>query len=161
MNNCKEFVLDDMMAITAIPVADVTIGAAAWQLQPTIPAAAFSPSLASAVTIGQQPATAGGMLIPIIRKTGKAKDSESDSVAGRQHAVSVSCDVDDRDSAVWNLLQILERTPSHLLLTFRGGVQAFVQATQDTYQCLVERDGSKTGVQFSIGNLMGIQLIVS
>ena len=45
MNNCKEFVLDDLMAITAIPVADYALGTKAWQLKPTIVTTSFSPTL--------------------------------------------------------------------------------------------------------------------
>lgn len=164
MNNCKEFILDDLMAITAIPVENISASEVASpvnKLTPTIAKTEFVPSLTEAIVIGLQPATTGGALIPIRKRTGKAKDDESDSVAGRLHTVSVSCEVDDRDSSVWNDLLTLERTPRHLLLTFRDGVtQAFVAATEDTYQCTVERDGAKTSVAFKIQNLMGIQLLV-
>lgn len=161
MTSCKEFFLDDVMAITAIPVIAFTPGTASWQLTPTIPRASFSPTLTNAITIGLQPATAGGILIPIMRKTGKAKDEEDISVAGRLHSVTVNCEVDDRDSSVWGNLLALERTPSHLLLTFRDQSRAFVQSTQDTYHCTTERDGSKTTVAFKIQSLMGIQMVVS
>jgi hypothetical protein len=168
MTNCKEFVLDDLMAVTAIPVSDFSPGFAAWQLTPTIPSAGFSPTLTRAIVIGQKPAVAGGRLIPIVKLTGKAKDDETDSVAGRLHKVAVTCQVDDRDLSgddsgmtVLDYLLSLERTPSHLLLTFRDGTtRGFVQATGDTYICTVERDGAKTSVAFHIQNTMGIQLIV-
>jgi len=167
MNNCKEFALDDLMAITAIPVAGFSPDAASWQLTPTIRAAAFSPTLTGAIVIGLQPATAGGKLVPIVRATGKAKDSEADGVAGRSHTVSVSCEVDDRDltadgsgKTVLDHLLALERTPSHLLLTFRDDTRAFAAATADTYTCEVERSGSKTSVTLKVHNLMGIQLII-
>ena len=160
MYSCKEFELDDVMAVTAIPVSDYNAGTAAWQIQPVIPTADFSPSLVNSITIGLQPAVYGAKLIPIIRKSGKAKDAESDSVAGRKHSVSVQCEADDRDGAVWADLLKLERTPCHLLLTFRGGTRAFAQATQDSYHCEVERDGAKTQVSFKIECLMGLQLIV-
>lgn len=158
MINCKEFTLDDLTAVTAIPVEDYTPGFSAWQLTPTIPSAAFSPTLVRAVTIGQQ--AQNGRLVPIRRDSGKAKDDESDKVSGRQHTVSVSCEADDREPAVWSLLLALERTPSHLLLTFRDGTRGFVQATEDTYVCAAERDGAKTSVQFKVCNTMGIQLLV-
>ena len=157
--SCKEFNLDDLLAITAIPVTDYSLGTYDWQLKPTIKNTAFSPSLTNAIAIGIKPATAGGKLIPIMRASGKAKDSEDDSVAGRKHSVSVSCEADDRESAVWNYLLILERTPCHLLLTFRGGTRGFVAATEDTYMCEVDRNDGKTSVSFKIENLMGIQLI--
>lgn len=161
MTNCKEFVLDDLMAVTAIPVSDFSPGFAAWQLTPTIPSAGFSPTLTRAIVIGQKPAVAGGRLIPIVKLTGKAKDDETDSVAGRLHKVAVTCQVDDRDGGVWADLLTLERRQSHLLLTFRDGTtRGFVQATGDTYICTVERDGAKTSVAFHIQNTMGIQLIV-
>ena len=51
MNNCKEFLLDDLMAVVAIPVTDYNPGAAAWQLKPVIPATGFSPTLTNAITI--------------------------------------------------------------------------------------------------------------
>ena len=159
MLSCKEFYLDDVMAITAIPIADFVLGTSSWQLTPTINENYFSPTLSNAITIGLQAAEYGGILIPIMRKTGKAKDAESDSVAGRLHTVNVTCEVDDRESEVWNDLRILERTPSHLLLSFRDGNRAFVAATEDTYLCEVERDGAKTSVSFKIQNLMGIQLL--
>jgi hypothetical protein len=161
MNNCSEFVLDDLLAVTAIPVSDYDPGTAAWQLRTTIDEGDFSPILDNAIAIGMQPATAGGTLIPIRRSSGKAKDAESDSVAGRLHSVSVSCEVDDRDSATWDSLLALERTPSHLLLTFRGGQRAFAYATEDTYACEVERSGAKTSVSIKVQNLMGIQLITT
>ena len=164
MTNCKEFVLDDVMAITAIPLANISassITSPVNQLSPTIPSSAIVPSmLSSSITIGLQPAVLGGTLIPIMRKSGKAKDDESDSVAGRLHAVTVTCEADDRDSDVWNHLLTLERTPSHLLLTFRDNTRAFVSATEDTYLCNVERDGSKTSITLMVQNLMGIQLLV-
>ena len=109
----------------------------------------------------------GGKLVPIRRMTGKAKDSKSDSVAGRLHTVTVNCEVDDRDLSadgndltVLDYLLALERTPCHLLLTFRGGQRAFVAATNDTYMCETTRDGAKTSLSFKIQNLMGIQLII-
>ena len=160
MNKCSEFVLDDMMAIIAIPVSDFKPGFSAWQLTPTIDRSSFGPDLRNAVTIGRHAASAGGALIPIRPFTGKAKDDESDSVAGRLHKVTVTCQADDRDPAVWDYLLALERTPSHLLLTFRDGTRGFAQATADTYICTVERDGAKTSVAFRIQCLMGIQLIV-
>lgn len=161
-STCKEFDLDDVMAITAIPIENISAGdpsSVSNQLTPTIASTRFNPSMADAITIGVQPASPGGMLIPIIHTTGKAKDDESDSVAGRMHTVNVTCRVDDRDSETWDYLLRLERTPSHLLLTFRDLSRAFVTATQDTYLCNVERDGAKTNVAFRIQCLMGIQLL--
>ena len=160
MPSCKEFILDDVMAITAIPVTDYYPGSSGWQLQPVIAASAFFPTFTHAITIGQQPATTGGTLIPIMRLTGKAKDDESDQTAGRLHKVTVNCQIDDRDPSVWTNLLTLERTPSHLLLTFRDQSRAFVQASKDTYLCTVDRDGAKTSVQFRIECLMGIQMLV-
>lgn len=168
MTTCKEFILDDLMAITAIPIADydpasisgVSTGIAPWLLAPVIPKAQFNPMLDDAITIGLQPAVEGGTLIPIMRLTGKATDDESDQTAGRLHKVTVSCQVDDRDLSVWEHLLTLERTYSHLLLTFRDQSHAFVQGSQDTYLCTVDRDGAKTSVQFRIECLMGIQMIV-
>lgn len=163
MINCSEYILDDVMAITAIPVEDIPASnpsSPANSLEPTIAGTGFNPTLTHAVTIGMQPATAGGVLIPIKRMTGKAKDSEDDSVAGRTHTVSVNCEVDDRDAGIWAHLLTLERTPSHLVLTFRDGQRAFVSATEDTYRCTTERDGAKTTVTFRIQNFMGIQMLV-
>lgn len=164
MTNCKEFVLDDVMAITAIPLANISassITSPVNQLSPTLPSSTIVPSmLSSSITIGLQPAVLGGTLIPIMRKSGKAKDDESDSVAGRLHTVTVTCEADDRDSDMWNHLLALERTPSHLLLTFRDNTRAFVSATEDTYLCNVERDGSKTSITLRVQNLKGIQLLV-
>ena len=159
MRTCGEYDLDDLLAVTAIPVTDYAIGTHDWQVKPTIPNTAFSPTLTNAIVVGLRPATTGGKLIPITRKSGKAKDSEGDSVAGRKHSVTVSLEADDRDPATWNYLLALERTPSHLLLTFRGGTHGFVAATEYSYVCEVNRDAAKTSVEFRIENLMGIQLI--
>lgn len=160
MLTCKEFYLDDVMAITAIPLSDIAIGTAAWQLMPTIPDNQFSPILTRSVTIGQQAASPSGTLIPIMQKSGKAKDDESDSVTGRLHTVTVNCEVDDRDPSVWNDLFALERSPAHLILTFRDQTRAFVQGSEDTFLCTVERDGAKTSVVIRIQCRMGIQMIV-
>lgn len=159
--SCTEFNLDDLLAIVAVPVTDYSPFTHEWQLKPTIPNTAFSPSLTNAIAIGLQPAVTGGKLIPIVRKSGKAKDSESDSVAGRKHSVTVSCEADDRDSSTWNFLLALERTPCHIILTYRNGTCAFVQASEDTYMCEVNRENAKTSVSFKIENIMGIQLITS
>ena len=159
MRSCKEFELDDLMAVTAIPVDDYNPWGVA-PLAPVISDEVFEPPLGHAIVIGLVPATDGGDLIPIRHDTGKAKDSESDAVAGRKHTVSVDCEADDRDGDAWVLLHKLERTPSHLILTFRGGTRAFVAASEDTYRCEVERDGAKTSVSFKIDCLMGMQLIV-
>lgn len=162
MPNCKEFILDDVMAITSIPLANIpasSITSPVNQLTPTLPNSSIATSMLSgSITIGLQPAVLGGTLIPIMRKSGKAKDDESDSVAGRLHTVTITCEADDRDPSAWSHLLALERTPSHLLLTFRDGQRAFVSATEDSYLCNVERDGAKTSVAFKIQNLMGIQL---
>lgn len=163
MRTCKEYTLDDLMAIVAIPVANISASSPSSpvnHLAPTLSKSGFSPSMTGAITIGQTAATSGGVLIPIKPGTGKAKDDESDSVADRLHTVSVSCEADDRDGNLWGQLLSLERVCRHLLLTFRGGSRAFVVASEDTYVCTVERDGSKTSVAFRIQNLMGIQLLV-
>lgn len=160
MSNCKEYI-QDILAITAIPVGDYNPGIHAWQLTPTIPSDGLSPTLTRAIVIGRDPAAPGVVVIPIMRDTGKVSDSESDSVSGRMHTVKVTCEVDSRDADVFNHLLTLERTPCHLLLTYRDGVtKAFVQASEDTYLCNTERDGSKTSVTLRIQNMMGAQTVV-
>jgi len=166
MTDCKEYYLDDARAITAIPVSEATINEA----EPTSPPNQLTATIASegfsltsdAIVIGRyQPSVEGVAFIPMHPGTGKAKDTEGDSVAGRMHTVSVTCEVDDRDGEVWNNLLKLERTPCHLELTFHDGkTRAFVAGSEDTYQCHTERDGRKTTVTFRIQNLMGIQLFV-
>ena len=181
-SNCKEFELDDLMAVCAIPVGNISAASKdspSNVLKPTLNASSYDFPLKyineDVIVIGREKAvkammerdggrevrveTPVGELIPIMKMTGKAKDTEGDSVAGRQHTVTVSCEVDDRDGAVWEHLLKLERTPSHLLLTFRNGTQAFVAATRDSYMFTVERDGAKTSVTFRIYDIMGIQLI--
>lgn len=170
MMNCKEY-RDDVMTITAIPVSKISSAAATSAVLALTPTVSYDFSQhfdADTIVIGMTKArrivsgvaNVYGSLIPIKRESGKAKDNEGDSVAGWLHTVTVNCEVDDRDSNVWDDLLTLERTPAHLLLTFRDNTQAFVAATEDTYTCEVERDGSKTSVSFKIQNLMGIQLIV-
>jgi len=159
MSNCKEFFLDDVLAITAIPVANYSQWNAS-ALMPVIQAGQFNPSMTNAVTVGQQPAVAGGSLVPIVKLTGKARDEESDETAGRRHTVTVSCEVDDRDGGTWTLLRTLETDPRHLILTFRNKERAFVAASQDTYRCEVSRDGAKTQLQFHVECLSGIQLVI-
>lgn len=157
---CKEYYLDDVKAITAVPVEDYDFWPYVSPLQPTIASDNLSLPLTNAIVIGQQPATSNGSLIHIINTTGKAEDTEDESTAGRKHTVTVKCEVDDRDGDVWPLLRTLEATPSHLLLTFRGKKQAFVAASKDTYKFSVTRSGAKTSVQFRIESLSGIQLTV-
>ena len=159
--NCKEIQLDDVLAITALPLANISssdVSSPVNSLTPTV--TSFTPSYTGAITVGLQSPAQGVTLVPIKRNTGKAKDDSSDSVAGRLHTVTVSCEVDDTEAAVWASLYVLERTARHLLLTFRGGARAFVAATEDTYTCTVERDGAKTSLTFKIQCLMGMQLIV-
>lgn len=164
MANCKEFELEEVRAITAIPVSKYT----GMTLMPTIESSGFTPTIdSSAIVIGQRKAvsssngtTLTGSLVPIISGSGKVKDSEGDSTAGRLHTVTVSCEADDRDTDTWAVLLALERTPSHLLLTLRGGGRAFVWGDRDSYTCEVERDGAKTSVTLKIHNLMGLQMVV-
>lgn len=175
MNNCKEFVIG-VLAITAIPVENISasgVNSAANSLEPTVPAAGFAPKVKNsqneetdnpiydgAVTIGLQP-VGKASLVPVMRDSGKAKDDEGDSVAGRLHTVTVNCEVDERGGEIWGKKLALERTPHHLLVTYRDGVtQAFAAAGEDTYLCNVERDGAKVTVAFRIQNLMGLQQLV-
>lgn len=37
MITCGEYDLDDLLAVTAIPVTDYSVGAYGWQVMPTIP----------------------------------------------------------------------------------------------------------------------------
>ena len=162
MTNCKEFILDDVMSITAIPLVNIPTGdvdSPVNRLTPTIDRFGFSPNLENSITIGLLPAISGGTLIPIMRRSGKAKDDESDSVSGRLHTVTVTCEVDERECDIWDDLLTLERTPSHLLLSFRDGSGAFVSSTKDTYLCNTERDGARITVTIRIQNLMGIQML--
>jgi hypothetical protein len=160
MSSCKEIQLDDVLAVVAVPVENISAGDVSSPVNTLAPTVArFTPSYAGAIAIGLQ-APAGVTLVPIERGSGKAKDDSSDSVAGRLHTVTVQCEADDRESSAWAYLLSLERTPRHLILSFRGGARAFVAATKDTYQCTVERDGAKTSVMFKIQCLMGMQLIV-
>lgn len=168
MSYCREYT--EALVITAIPVSDISAAAVSSPancLAPYITKSGFSPTLAHAVTIGSQKETlpygtghtTARWLVPIRGISGKARDDESDAVAGRLHTVTVTCEVDDRELAVRDYLLALERTPSHLLLTFRDGSRAFVSATADSYLMTVDRDGAKTSVTFRIQCLMGVQLI--
>ena len=158
--NCKEFYLDDVMAIVTVPVDDYDFWPYVSPPHPTIASADLSLPMTNAIVIGQQAATDGGNLIPIINTTGKAEDTEDFTVAMRKHIVTVKCEVDDRDGDAWPLLRTLETEPRHLLLTFRGKKQAFVAASKDTYKFSVSRSGAKTSVQFHIESLSGLQLVI-
>ena len=181
MNNCLE-IFDDILSVTAIPVAEILPSADAWRVGKTVTEhgtsntfnAAFenkkdvkdgsklvdySPNPQGTITIGISPDYPSGNLVPIIRKSGKAKDGTSDSVAGRLHTVTVTCEVDDRDGTVWADLLRLERMPSHLYVTFRNGQKAFAEGTKDSYLCNVERNGAKTSVTLRVQNIMGLQLL--
>lgn len=154
---CNEL-SDETLAITAIPIVN-DLEAVVNTLTPTITVSDdyFNAArLAGAITVGAQ----SGALIPMIRRTGRSKDDESDGVAGRLHTVTVTCDVDSRVQEIWGRLLALERAAHHLLLTFRSGNRAFVRATRDGYQCRTDRDGAKTSITFSLQNWMGVQMIV-
>jgi hypothetical protein len=152
--------MDEIIAVTAVPLGDVPVGDSAWQVAPVIPDDYFYASYAHAVTLGITPEISHGDFIPV-RKKGAVKDSESDSVAGRLHTVSISCEVDERDDEVPVKLLQLERTPSHLIVTFLDGSTAFCQGTEDTYRCDIDRDGAKTTVSFQVQNIMGLQRIIT
>lgn len=171
MTNCKEFLLDDVMAITAIPVSDIPAGdvnSPVNKLTPTLDADDFNPTLDNAIVIGRQAATDGGVVVPIKRLSGKAKDDPQDGVAGRLHSVTVNCEVDERGGEIWAPIasmddvpcsQHLERTAHHLVLSFRDGSRGFVSATEDTYLYTIDRDGAKVSVAFKIQNLTGVQML--
>ena len=170
--NCKEYALDDVMAIVAIPVADIPssdVSSPVNQLTPTIPEEYFDPVLTHAITIGMQAATTGGILIPITRKSGKVKDETSDNTYGRLHTVTARCGIDVRGGELWEPLSAsdtvarklaLERRPHHLLLYFRDGQRAFASATKDTYLCTINGDEGSVSIDIRIQNLMGLQMIV-
>lgn len=151
--------MDNMVAITAIPVDEFSVGSAALY-GPTISEDDFAPPLTNAIVIGQYAAVDFGIVIPIIRNSGKVKDTEQDQVAGRAHNVSIQCEVDDRDSSLWQYIRQLERSAFHLILTLHDGSRVFVQVTRDTYQCTTERGDGKTSMQFKVHNLTGMQLVV-
>ena len=178
---CKEYLLDDIMAITAIPVTDIPASdpaSPANALTPTISSDTFHPTLAHAVTIGRTPldlTPSGGAqnraawLVPIRRLSGKAKDEEGDSVAGRLHTVTVTCEVDERNGEIWAPVTALggtpcslhlERTPCHIVLQFRDATRAFAAATPDSYLCTLDRDGAKVNIQFRLQNWLGLQMLV-
>ena len=163
MSDCKELLIG-VMTIAAIPVKDTdddNIDHLVNQLTPYVDSLP-SDILTGAVVFGLAAPSINTTLVPIVRMTGKAKDDESDSVAGRLHTVTVSCEVDERGGEIWQQQLTLERKAHHLLLTYRDGVtKAFVAASADAYQCNVERDGSKVTVAFKIQNLMGIQQLLT
>jgi hypothetical protein len=45
-------------------------------------------------------------------------------------------------------------------MTLADGTQVFAAATEDTYQCTVQRDGAKTTVSLRVQCVMGLQPIV-
>ena len=156
--SCKEFALDDLMAIVAVPVGKYTPSGATI-LSPTIDGEELDGIVdADAIVIGKSSQN-GSALIPIIRDTGKVKDSESLNTGGRRHTVNVECEGDDRDSEAWTLLHRLERMAAHLLLTSRDGSRFFVQGSEDTFLCTVNRDGEKTGVGLKVQCMMGVQML--
>lgn len=158
MANCLEYI-DSVMSVVAIPLDDLPLSTAAWQLSPAIPAGDFSPTLDHAITIGVRPATEEGILVPMRSNDGKVKDDTSDNTAGRLHTVNVMCNVDDRDAEAPDVLLALQRTPFHLLLMFRNGQSGLVAATRDSYLCQVSREDGNTSISFRIQNLNGMQLI--
>ena len=157
MINCKEYSLYDLLSITAIPIAKYT-PAGTTMLVSVIASENFNPTVDSSAIVIAGSASVGS-LIPIKASTCKAKDSETDNVAGRLHTVNVNCEIDDRDADVWTTLQRLEQTPSHLILTSRDNTRFFVQGAEDTYLCSVERDGEKTTVTIKMQCMMGLQRI--
>lgn len=158
MVNCKELSLE-VMEIKTIPL-DKYDTSGKISISPTIAETDFSPLYDDdTITIGTDTTT--GSLIPIMRQTGKAKDTPTDSVAGRIRTVTVSCDIDQRDDEIWDLLLQLEREPRHIILTTRDGSVYFCQAMIDTYTCTDERDAEKVTVTFKVQCLMGLQKIIS
>lgn len=150
--NCREIFLDEVLEITAIPIEDYT-GWGMFIFSPLLVDDGSPIPVDNAIVIGKKRAVKNGRevgeLIPIRHGTGHAKDDESNILAGKKHIVTVSCEADDRNAEeVWPLLRTLEQSPRHLILTFRGGTQVFVTATEDTYLCEVSRDRAKTSVQF-------------
>ena len=177
MNNCKEYYLDDARAIRAIPISEKAVDGkvAVDETDPTSPANRLTPTIDSemfiitddTIFVGRYRPVEYEMVrddvafIPMQPGTGKVKDTQDDSVAGRLHTVTVTFDADDRESEVWANLLTLERTPCHLELTFRDGkTRAFIAGSEDTWQCNTNRDGSKTTVTIRMQNLMGVQLMV-
>lgn len=158
--SCREFALDDVAAITAIPLTKYT--ETDTLLSPVINT--FSPVFdASTIVIGQvrqQVSGSGvGSLIPLISSSASVKDTETLGVAGRAHTSDVECEVDDRDADVWQTIQTIERAAHHLILLCKSGDRFFVRASEDTYTCTTSRDGKKTSLSFKIHSLMGLQKI--
>ena len=154
---CQEFYLGEIISITAVPVSDLTLSTAAI-FAPRILSGQWQVNYANAITIGTLKRSSE-TLVPIIRRSGKAKDEERDEVSGRSHSVDVSCEADDRAPSSWSALRRLERGPFHLVLGFKSGGTGVVTSDRDSYSCYISRDGSETTVSFKLHNLSGIQIV--
>ena len=152
MANCREFALDDLAAIVAIPVwkqcgTGMSVESLAGLVQDE-----------DSIVVGSF--VRAGSLIPILHATGKVSDTVSDTVAGRLHTVTVKCDVDIRNPEVVPFLRRLQQTPSHLILTSHNGDRFGVYATEYTYLCETEQDDEKTPLSIRIQSVMGLQRII-
>ena len=151
--SCKEFALDNLVSILAVPVSKPL------DAVPTgIESLAGLNADADAVTIGSY--ALADTLVRLVPDTGKATDTAADNTAGRLHTVTVKCEADCRDDRAVELLRKLERTPSHIVVTSNNGERFGVYATQHTYLCEVEQDAEKTNVTIRIQCMRGLQRIV-
>lgn len=159
MKNCTETRLKGIAAIIAVPVGDLSLTSSA-KVSPIVKTGddtQFTFHKGNAIGIGR-----GSAISTLIRKLpstdySNAKDRESDNVAGRAHTVTVQSEINDDNPNTLEYLLILERMAHSLILFLTNGRCYIVTATEDSYQCTVNKDTKSTSVEFHIHNLMGCQ----
>ena len=156
---CTEIPLNELLAIDAVPVADMTVQAQ-YVLADTLPESGVTVVKQNLIRIAA--GAAGAKMIPLNpSERGKLKDDERDALPGRSHTITVDADINDLAATTRAAMRILERHPHSLLLSFRDGREAIVVTNPDSYVCTTTRDGSRTTINIRIQNVVGVQWYTS
>ena len=141
MSKCTETLLKGIAAIIAVPKNELSLTTTA-QLSPVIKTGAgtqltFRRENAIGIGRGKDIAT----LIRTIPTTdyAEAKDSESDSIAGRSHNVTIQAEINDNNTGVLPWILTLERETHCLILCLTNGRYYVVTSIDNGYQFTVTK----------------------
>lgn len=143
--DCKERNYELILEITAYPDSAVSFAS---------PIQVFSKYVeGSDVTLTESE----GISIPVMRKTGKLKETEKVELSGRSYTVSLTWDIGSLDKETYDKLNSLDKSFKHLKIKTFGDNFYFVRSTEDGYLFTHEEDSGILKCELSVMNISGVQ----
>lgn len=101
-----------------------------------------------------------GFNIPMLRQTGKLKETEKVELGGRNYTVSLTWDIDNPDKSIYEKLEKLQKSFNHLKIKTFGGNSFFIRSMIDGYRFTYEEDSGTIKCSLSVINVNGVQRIL-